>query len=86
MNMSNFISSDYAEVERTLRETVEFAEYFTGDDTLLVAGIHPDVLDFFREQLGLPEDAMLGGIASAEYIMVSEDVPGFCVVICNGNL
>lgn len=86
MNMSNFISSDYGEVERTLRETVELAEYFTGDGTLLVAGIHPDVLDFFRVQLGLPKDAMLGGVSSIDYIMVSEDVPGFCVIICNGNL
>jgi len=69
-----------------MREGAEFSKDCVSDETILVAAIHPEILDFFRVQLGLPEDAMLGGVAGIEYTMVTESAPGFCIVICNGNL
>lgn len=75
-----------AQIEKQIAAAVDAAHTQCDDETPLVLAVHPRLDWFFKKMDDLPEDADLRGIAGERNIMITEDVPGFRVIICNGNL
>jgi len=84
--MKNTISSEYAEIERTIREAVEQAKERT--DAPLVIAMHPAVDRFIKLQTGVytMNNIQFGGAAGVTNVIFTEDVASFRVIICNENI
>lgn len=86
INVTTSYDDSLEEIERTMDAAVNIARSQRDGEIPLVLAVHPDLDQLFKKVLGLPDDTELRGIAGESNVMVTEDVDGFRVILCNNHL